>query len=182
VYNKAHPTVREAPPKEATLPPAFLQAIEQSAVSGWIRDSPSLFAFWFIISVHAIGMALLVGVSAVIDLRLLGVAKDLPLSLLKRLYPIVWAGFWLQVVSGTVLLIGYPTKSLTSPAFYVKLALIAGAMVVMITLERRLPSDVGEAPMVARGGRLAIWSLVLWFGAVTAGRLIAYTAAYPLYP
>jgi hypothetical protein len=113
---------------------------------------------------------------------LLGVAPDLPLSMLKRLYPIVWAGFWLQVVSGIVLLVAYPTKSLTSPAFYVKLALIAAAMVVMVRLERRLPSGVGEATWVARGRPLAIWSLVLWFGAVTAGRLIAYTAAYSIYP
>ena len=64
----------------AAVPPAFLQTIEQSAVSSWIRDSSSLFGFWFVISVHAIGMALLVGASAVIDLRILGVAKDLPLA------------------------------------------------------------------------------------------------------
>ena len=164
------------------MPPAFLQVIEQSAVSGWIRDSSSLFAFWFVISVHAIGMALLVGASAVIGLRLLGVAGDLPLSMLKRLYPIIWTGFWLQVVSGVVLLIAYPTKSLTSPAFYVKLALIAGGMAVMVRLERRLPSGVAETPTFARGRPLAIWSLVLWFGAITAGRLIAYTAAYSIYP
>ena len=152
------------------MPPVFLQTIEQSAVSTWIRDTPSLFGFWFIISLHAIGMGLLVGASAVIGLRLLGVASELPLSILKRLYPIVWTGFWLQVVSGTVLLIGYPTKSLTSPAFYVKLALIAAAMVVMVRIERR------------PGRQLAILSLVLWFGAITAGRLIAYTAAYTMYP
>ena len=127
-------------------------------------------------------MAVLVGTSTVIDLRLLGVAKDLPLSMLKRLYPIVWAGFWLQVVSGIVLLIAYPTKSVTSPAFYVKLAFIAAATVVMVRLKRRLPSDVGEVPLFARRRALAIWSLVLWFGAISAGRLIAYTAVYPMYP
>jgi len=127
-------------------------------------------------------MAVLVGTSTVIDLRLLGVAKDLPLSMLKRLYPIVWAGFWLQVVSGIMLLIAYPTKSVTSPAFYVKLAFIAAATVVMVRLKRRLPSDVGEVPLFARRRALAIWSLVLWFGAISAGRLIAYTAVYPMYP
>jgi hypothetical protein len=164
------------------VPPAFLQTIEQSAVSTWIRDSSSLFAFWFVISVHAIGMALLVGASAVIGLRLLGVARDLPLSMLRRLYPIIWTGFWLQVASGVVLLIAYPTKSLTSPAFYVKLMLIAGGMVVMVRLERRLPSGVTQTPTLARGRPLAIWSLVLWFGAIAAGRLIAYTAAYSIYP
>ena len=127
-------------------------------------------------------MALLVGTSTVIDLRLLGVAKELPLSTLKRFYPTIWTGFWLQVVSGLVLLVAYPTKSLTSPAFYIKLALIAAAMGVMVRLERRLPSGDTEAPMFSGGRPLAVWSLVLWFGAIAAGRLITYTAAYSIYP
>ena len=164
------------------MPPVFLQTLEQTAFSTWVRDSPSLFGFWFIISVHAIGMALLVGASAVIDLRILGVAKDLPLSMLKRLYPIIWAGFWIQVVSGVVLLIGYPTKSLMTPAFYIKIALIAAAMVVMVRLDRKLPSSLTEAPLFAQARPLAVWSGVLWFGAITAGRLIAYTAKYVTYP
>lgn len=155
------------------MPPAFLYTLEQTAFSMWVRDSPSLFGFWFIISCHAVGMALLVGASAVIDLRILGVAKDLPLSMLKRLYPIIWAGFWIQVVSGGVLLIGYPTKSLMAPAFYVKMAFIAAAMVVMVKLGQR---------MFEQARSLAIWSMVLWFGAITAGRLIAYTAKYVTYP
>lgn len=178
--NKRIATAGDALPKEITLPPAFLQAIEQSAVSGWIRDSPSLFAFWFVISVHAIGMALLVGTSAVIGLRLLGVGHDLPLPALTRLFPMVWTGFWVQLVSGAVLLVAYPTKSLTSPAFYVKLALIAAAMAVMVRIRRRLPPPGSDA--FTRGRPLAVWSLVLWFGAITAGRLIAYTAAYSIYP
>jgi len=127
-------------------------------------------------------MALLAGTSTVIDLRLLGVAKELPLSTLKRLYPTIWTGFWLQAFSGLVLLVAYPTKSLTSPAFYIKLALIAAAMVVMVRLERRLPSGDGEAPLFPGGRPLALWSLVLWFGAIAAGRLFTYTAAYSIYP
>ena len=127
-------------------------------------------------------MAALVGASAVIDLRLLGVAADLPLSMLNRLYPIIWTGFWLQVASGIVLLVAYPTKSFTSPAFYVKLTLIAAAMVVMVRLKRRLPSGAGEATLLPRRVPLAALSLVLWFGAISAGRLIAYTAAYSMYP
>jgi hypothetical protein len=154
------------------LPPAVLQTIEQSAFSTWVRDSPSLFGFWFIISVHAVGMGLLVGSSVIVALRMLGVAPDLPVSVLKRLYPVIWIGFWFQVVSGVVLFIGYPTKSFMTPAFWVKLACIAAAMVVMVRLDRK-----------AFAGRpLAIWSLVLWFGAIASGRLIAYTARYITYP
>jgi hypothetical protein len=154
------------------LPPAFLYSIEQSAFSMWVRDSPSIFGFWFIISVHAVGMGLLVGASAIVALRMLGVAPDLPLPILKRLYPVIWVGFWFQVVSGVVLFIGYPTKSFMTPAFWVKLACIAAAMVVMVRLDKK----------AFLGRQLAVWSLVLWFGAITSGRLIAYTARYITYP
>lgn len=164
------------------MPPSFLHTIEQTALSTWLRDSPSLFGFWFILSLHAVGMALLVGASAVVGLRTLGVARELPLSTLGRLYPIMWTGFWIQVVSGVLLLIGYPTKSLTTASFYVKLAFIAAAMVVMVRLEKTLRAGPGDAPMFAAGKRLAIWSILLWLGAITAGRFIAYTAKYAMYP
>jgi hypothetical protein len=80
-----------------------------------------------------------------------------------------------------VLMIGYPTKSFMTPAFYVKLALIAAAMAVMVRMERKLPADVVQTP-IAQGTQLAISSLVLWSGAIAAGRLIAYTAEYITYP
>ena len=63
--------------------PVIFKTIEESGISTWIRDSPSFFAFWFILSFHAIGMGLLVGASLVIDLRILGVARELPLGPLQ---------------------------------------------------------------------------------------------------
>ena len=163
--------------------PMIFQTIEESGLSSWIRDSPSIFAFWFILSVHAIGMGLLVGASAIIDLRLLGVARDLPLLPLKGLYPIIWAGFWIQVLSGTLLLIAYPTKALTNLDFYLKLLLIGLAVFVMRVIKKRVFSDetLSEAAMMAKGKALAVWSLVFWTGVVTAGRFLAYTYSYIKY-
>jgi hypothetical protein len=164
-------------PKEVNLAvPLIFKTIEESGLSVWIRDSPSFFAFWFILSFHALGMGLLVGASIVIDLRILGVARELPLAPMKGLYKIIWTGFWIQIVSGTLLLIGYPTKALTNPDFYIKLTLIGLAIAVMQMLRKRVfnDSNVTEFNM-GRGRKLAIWSLVLWAGAVTAGRLLAYT-------
>src|SRR5262245_12936974 len=156
---------------------AIFRSIEQSGISVWIREADSLFAFWFILSVHAIGMGLLVGASVLIDLRLLGVAPDLPVSQLKRFYGFIWAGFWIQVVSGLLLLIAYPTKSLTNFDFYLKLGLIALALVLMQKLRTRVLNDatLSENLMMAKGRALAIWTLVLWTAAVTAGRMLAYT-------
>jgi hypothetical protein len=163
--------------------PLIFNTIEESGLSVWIRDSPSIFAFWFILSFHAVGMGLLVGASAIIDLRILGVARDLPLAPLKKLYTIIWAGFWIQIVSGMLLLIAYPTKSLMNPDFYVKMVLIALSVVVMQMLKKRVFGDdnLTEAAMMMKGRALAAWSLVLWAGAITAGRLLAYTYTYVKY-
>ena len=70
--------------------PHFFLTIEESGLGNWVRDNP----FWAILSIHALGMALLVGASLVIALRLLGFAPDLPLGPLRRLYGFIWIGFW----------------------------------------------------------------------------------------
>ena len=88
----------------------------------------------------------------------------------------LWGGFWLNAVSGVLLLVGYPTKALTNPVFYLKLLLIAVAMVIYVRIDRLIRGGDATAPAAARTlRRLAITSLVCWGGAITAGRLLAYT-------
>ena len=151
--------------------------IEETGLSVWIRESDSFLAYWLILSFHAIGMGLLVGASVLIDLRILGLSPDLPLAPLKKLYRFIWGGFWIQLVSGVLLLIAYPTKSLTNPDFYLKLTLIGLALAFMQMMKNRVFNDPGlsETVMMAKGRVFAIWSLIFWVGAVTAGRLLAYT-------
>jgi hypothetical protein len=157
----------------------FLAWVESTALSQWVVGSPSMFAFPGILTLHAIGMGFAVGISAAIDLRILGIAPGVPLGELRRFLPILWGGFWLNAVSGVLLLIGYPTKALTNPVFYLKLTLIAGAMVLLVRISRQVfrtggPSD--QTPQITSTLRnLAIASLVCWASAITAGRLLAYT-------
>jgi hypothetical protein len=167
-----------------TAVPQFFQTIEANFLSSWIRDSPSFFGFWFILSVHAIGMALLVGASTIINLRILGVARDLPLAPLQKLYRIIWAGFWLQVISGGLLLLAYPTKSLTNPNFYIKIVLIVLGMIVAQRIRNRVfgDSSLSESAMMTNGRGLAVASFILWVGTVTVGRLLAYTYTHITYP
>jgi len=165
-------------------PPLFLQAIEDTGFSTWLRESESPFAFYFILLFHTFGLALLVGANVVVDLRLLGVARAIPLAPLQRLFRPMWAGFTINAVTGILLVIAYPTKSLTNLDFYIKLALIGIALWVMQRLNKRVFGDsaLSEEEMISRGARLAKWSLILWFGAITAGRLLAYTYKYLTYP
>jgi hypothetical protein len=151
----------------------FLAWVESTWLSQWVVGSPSMFAFPGILTLHAIGMGFAVGISAALDLRILGVAPGVPLGELRRFMPILWAGFWLNAVSGALLLIGYPTKALTNPVFYLKLTLIGVAMVLLVRISRLVFAT--NSPITSRLRNLAIASLVCWAGAITAGRLLAYT-------
>lgn len=166
------------------VPPQFLQAIEETGFSTWLRESESPFGFYFILLFHTFGLALLVGANVIVDLRLLGVAPTIPLAPLRKLFRIMWTGFGINAVTGVLLVFAYPTKSLTNLDFYVKLTVIGLAVWVMEKLRSRVFEDrgLGEAEMMARGANLAKLSLVLWFGAITAGRLLAYTYKYLTYP
>jgi hypothetical protein len=163
--------------------PAFLNTLERSGLSSWIRESESVFAYYFVLVIHNIGLALLVGACGVLGARLLGFVPELPVAPLRRYFRFIWAGFWLNVVSGVFLLIAYPTKALTNPVFYIKLVLIASGVVVLKRVERQLSLDAAApdstAPAVRRS--LALWMLGLWLGVLTAGRALAYTATYLLY-
>jgi hypothetical protein len=162
--------------------PAFLETLERSGLSTWIRESESAFAYYFVLVIHNIGLALLVGQCGVLGARLLGFVPELPVAPLRRYFRFIWAGFWLNVVSGVFLLIAYPTKALTNPVFYIKLVLIALGVVALKRIERRLSLDAGTRDSILPVGRpLALWMLGLWLGVLTAGRALAYTATYLLY-
>ena len=156
---------------------AFFIWLETSALSIWVRESPSVFAFPTVLSFHTLGMGIVAGLSAAIDLRILGFAPQVPLAQTKRYYPWLWLGFWLNAVSGVVLLIGYPTKALTNPVFYVKVCLIALAVWLVSRIGAvvlRAP-DVDQKPLDANAKLLAAVSLAGWVALITAGRLLAYT-------
>jgi hypothetical protein len=154
----------------------FLVWLENTALSRWVVESESLLAFPGILALHAIGMGLAAGLAAVLDLRILGVASGVPLVEFRRFQPVLWGGFWLNAVSGVLLLVGYPTKALTNPVFYLKLLLIAVAMVLFVRIDRLIRASDPAAPATAhRLRRLAVTSLVCWGGAIFAGRFLAYT-------
>ena len=154
----------------------FFQWLENTGFSTWVRESPSIFAFPVILLFHTVGMALCVGVSAGINLRILGFAPNLPLSPLQRLFPILWLGFWVNAITGTVLVVQDATNKLRNVDFFVKMAFIALALVVLRMIKNRVFKDpqVDSVPLASNVKVLAILSLVCWIGAITCGRLLAY--------
>src|SRR5215472_14397970 len=123
--------------------PLFLRSLEETTFSTWLRESNSIFAFYFILLLHTVGLALLVGANVIVDLRILGVAANLPLQPLRRFFSIMWLGFTLNVITGILLVIAYPTKALTNPVFYLKLTCIALALIVMQKTSTQVFGDAG---------------------------------------
>jgi hypothetical protein len=152
--------------------------LENSGVGIWTRESPSIWAYPTVLTLHTIGLGVLVGANAIVDLRLLGFAPRLPLPSLSPLYRFMWAGFAINAITGVLLFTANATTKATQPVFYVKLALIAAALVVTSAIRKAVARDQSSsrraAPPVMSPRRLAVVSLMLWAGAIAAGRLMAY--------
>jgi len=164
-------------------PPVLLRLIEETTLSTWLRESESPFVFYLVLLCHTFGLALLIGANGLLDLRLIGFLREIPVAPLRRLFRLMWLGLGVNLVTGVLLLISYPTKSLTNPVFYAKLTAIACAVRVLTKLHAVFAdTSATDADLIARGATLARWSLGLWIATITGGRLLAYTYKYILYP
>jgi hypothetical protein len=154
----------------------FLLRLEQAGFFAWVRESSSIWAYPTILFLHTIGLSMIVGINAGIDLRILGVAPEIPVSPMIRLFPVMWAGFVVNALSGVTLLIADATTKLTNPVFYIKLVFIALALANLHLIKTRIIRDplVDKRPLPINAKIMAGMSLVFWAAAMTAGRLMAY--------
>jgi hypothetical protein len=155
----------------------MIEAIENSAYATWVRESPSIFAYTSILSLHAIGLAIIVGINTLICLRLLGFVKEIPLAPMRKLFPWMYLGFAVNAFSGGSLLAANLTNDLGNWLFIVKLVFIALAMINleltrMYVFDKPGPVDANGVP--THGRTLAVGALVLWSVAMVAGRFTAY--------
>jgi hypothetical protein len=155
----------------------FFTWLESTALSIWLREEPSLWAFPFVLILHTWGLAFLVGANVAVGVRILGAARGVPLGSLERYFRVMWFGFWVNAFSGVLLLIAYPTKALTNPLFYIKLVLVAAGLLLAgrIRGHMRELTSTDLRPMPGSVRMLAIASLCCWVASITAGRFLAYT-------
>ena len=93
----------------------YLLWLEATPFSTWMRESGT--AFFSTLVFHSIAMGFVVGVHVATNLRILGVAPGVPLSLMRRFFPVLWVGLVVVSLSGALLLVAYPAKALTNPVF-----------------------------------------------------------------
>jgi hypothetical protein len=155
----------------------LLGRLEASGFATWVRESGSLWAYPLILTLHTIGLSFLVGAKTVLDLRLLGFGRGMSLAALGPLFSMMWVGFLVNAASGVALFMADATVKARQGIFWIKLALIAFGLVniqstrAFLTHEAR---SLGTGRVPPRGRTLALTSLAIWIGAITAGRLMAY--------
>jgi hypothetical protein len=88
----------------------------------------------------------------------------------------LWVAFGVNAVTGTLMLVADATNKLTSLDFYIKMALVFAGMFVLVRMRRKIFENpkLDDVPLSGNAKLLAWVSLACWFGAITAGRLLAY--------
>ena len=153
-----------------------MEWLETSAFAEWVRTS--FVGYPMLLTLHSIGMAIMVGIMFVVSLRLVGSFRRLPCVSLEKLITIAWAGFAINLLSGAALFTSQATFYVTSAPFLLKIAAVvvgaalAGYMQPILRREAADWIDSASVPTTAR--TLAIVSIVMWSVAITTGRFTAY--------
>lgn len=131
-------------------------------------------------TVHILAISVVLTSILIVDLRLLGaLGRDTAVTaVVKRFVSWLWWALLALALSGTVLVVAEPDRSLTNPVFQAKLALIAAAALLTLAIQRPVARDPrfweASASRTVLVRSLAVTSLAAWVAVIVAGRWIAY--------
>jgi hypothetical protein len=157
----------------------FLALLEASTVATTIRNS--LYLFPFLEAAHVIGLAMVFGTIAIIDLRLLGVAsRRRPFSrIASDTLKWTWAAFALTAITGLLMFVTNAGVYYHNFSFRVKMALLVAAgintAIFQFTALRSIQRWDKEAAAPLAGKTVAAVSLALWIGVIFFGRWVGFT-------
>ena len=142
--------------------------IENTSLALWVGTS--LWAYPVLLSAHITGLAVIVGIIAMRDFHLLGFINGVTEANFLELKKLAYCGFLVNGISGIMLFSSQASYLSTNLPFLVKLFFIGSGMLLASKIYKKIEKNTGRASTKI----LAILSLFSWFGAITAGRLIAY--------
>src|SRR6266700_1582591 len=161
-----------------------------SEFSRWLAATPVSHTIqtisWIIPSlqiIHILSVAVVFSAAILVDLRIWRVLErdqHLP-EVARRFLPTIWPVLLILLVTGSLLIIGEPRRSLVNATFYLKMGLLAVAIMLTAGLQRSISSspdswDGNRARRIAERFAAAV-SMLVWCGILFAGRWIAYTQA-----
>ena len=155
----------------------LLQTIQDTSFADWVRVSE--WGYPIVLTLHSLGLALVVGVLFIIDLRIIGIPRSLPLVPMRQLMRLVWLGFTVNLLTGLTLFSADAVKFYHSPTFRFKLlAVVSGvtlaAILNSIVFKAAPDIDSGAARISPAFKGMAILSILVWLAAISLGRYVAY--------
>ena len=155
----------------------MLEWLEYTSLSIWVAES--IWGYPIMLSLHIVGLAVVVGIFTVYNFRLLGFFNSLELEPFLDFFRLAWLGLLVNFVSGFTLFSSQATFYVTNVPFLVKIFSIISGSLLALKIQLRLRSMVK-----ARENRItkpnwedrfyAMISLIIWTSAIFGGRLIAY--------
>jgi hypothetical protein len=153
-----------------------LAGLENSQFSVWIRGE--LWGWPLVLTVHALGTALVMGFIFIICLRLIGLFETIPYTSLKRLFPVIWAALVVQFLTGFALWMSKPTRYVADVAFLLKFLFVIIGIVLTAylygSIKREAASWDAAGSVSSNGTKFVAPSLLVWCVVLVAGRLTAY--------
>jgi hypothetical protein len=151
--------------------------LEATSLAAFVKGT--YWAWPAIENVHFLGLALLVGMVGLFDLRMLGMAKTVsPAALHRKFVPVGIVGFLLCLISGVIFFVASPGLYIYNPAFYLKIGFIVLAglnvLIFYLTTFPQVESLGLEDEMPLRARVIAIISLLLWISVICFGRLLPF--------
>ena len=143
---------------------AFLTWLESTRYVEWM--AVSVVGYSLMLTVHAFGLALTVGVLLALDLRLLGLYRTMPLTSLDRLMGIAWVGIALNTFTGLSIFMTQASQYVTTVPFILKMVFVVLGSASLVVMQRVLKRDaatweaVAHVPPLGRG--LALGSVLFW--------------------
>lgn len=153
-----------------------MEWLESTALAEWVRTS--LIGYPFVLTVHSVGMAIMVGLITVIDLRLAGRFERVPYASLDGLLRVAWYGLAINAISGAAIFTSQAVAYITSPTYLLKMAMVIGGAVVAWRMQPILRRDAASwdsgTAVPSSMQTLAKASLAMWLVAIITGRFTAY--------
>ena len=154
----------------------FLVWLEATNYANWIRVSTV--GYPLMITLHAAGLAVMVGLSFALDLRLLGQFRGMPYSSLYKLMKVAWIGFLINTFSGGSLFMSQAASNYAhNTQFFLKMFFVIVAAILVYwtqVIVKRQSTSWGTALPPLGTRILATATIAAWSGAIVSGRLIAY--------
>lgn len=150
----------------------FLAWLEATGLAEWVRSSSP--GYPSMIALHAVGMAVMVGLSLLLDLRVLGWFAGIPLQALQRFFGLAWLGFGINFLSGSALFSAQATSYIVDWVFMTKMTLVLFGAITAAILQPAVAKAVPGGQISGGIKAVAGLAIVFWVVAIVMGRLTAY--------